>query len=332
LYIVLAIRELSADKPVTISHAPLQTNWREILYPLLAMCFPVLVVALVSHWPTLVMNRELTKLGVGTLATVAFAYKLLTLLVILPTSYQVIAFPALSKADIYSGIDAFRKEFAATWRASLLLALAPLGWVFAEKTQLVTLLYGGGAMSENDIASIAQALGHLLWSLPAVVTVSLMGKMYFSLRRPKIPAITTAIGAALTTIIMPTAATQAGIAGIIFSFVGISWLMAIMLVAIAWREELLASAENWLTSSMALAATVGLPYIAALFVSWAASTVFIPTEGETGPLLAHLVLTAIASCIALIIVAWLCRFPELQLFNNVLQSSTRRRHSGSIDE
>lgn len=205
----------------------------------LRLAVPLLVMICIVQWGSIVINRTLSTLPPGTLADYGYAWKLLTLVGILPTSFAIVIFPALAETQAQTDPLAFSRIVTRAVRMTLLLTVPLVVMLFVLRTPLVTLIFLRGAMESQNITETAQLFGVLLTGAPGAALLALLFKVAFSLQDTKAPALFTFLSALLLSWVVPWASEGAGAVGVAWAFNINNWLITSgMLLYQVWRFQI----------------------------------------------------------------------------------------------
>jgi len=200
------------------------------------LSIPLVAMILIAQWGSIVINRVLSELPPGTLADFGYAWKLLLLVGILPTSLATIIFPALSDAQASNNPTEFFRLVTRAVRMTLLLAIPVAAVLFVMRGPLISLMFARGAMSSGAVAEISQLFGVLLVGAPASALMAILFKVAFSMQDTKSPAIAVFISALVITWLVPYAAGVTGAIGVAWAYNTVLWGGGLGLFAYqAWR-------------------------------------------------------------------------------------------------
>lgn len=107
---------------ITACFRPLED---EGLRKALQMAGPLVVTVILGQWTAIIINRSLSELPPGTLAEFGYAFRLLTVVGILPTVFGTIVFPDLSDATAKADLAEFSRLMNRALRMTLLITVPP---------------------------------------------------------------------------------------------------------------------------------------------------------------------------------------------------------------
>jgi len=202
----------------------------------LRLSLPLIVMIGIVQWGSIVINRALSTMPPGTLADYGYAWKLLTLVGILPASFAAVIFPALAETRAQTGLAEFSRMVTRSVRMTLLLTVPPAVILFVLRSPLLKLLFLRGAMSGQHVSETAQVFGVLLIGAPAAALLGVLCKVAFSLQDTKAPALFTFFSALLLSWLVPRMSEVAGIVGVAWALNVNTWVIATgMFVYQVWR-------------------------------------------------------------------------------------------------
>lgn len=191
------------------------------------MC-PLFVLVILSNVVLIIVNRELSSLPVGTLASFGFAHKLGWLAVLLPISLSTVLFPRISMAHAqkdhgeYQRIakSALQMMLFLTWPVSLILCVAS-EWV-------VELVFGHGAMSAADMQQTATLFKVLIINAGASALLAILFKLSFSTQDMLTPVFSMSIQALWALLVITLLAEQYGAVGVAIGYTSMWWLSTVL--------------------------------------------------------------------------------------------------------
>lgn len=184
----------------------------------LSASIPIIGTLLVGQWSSVAMNRTLSLLPVGTLAGFGYAWKLLMLMSIMPTSLSTVVFPSLSDASARRDPTAFSRLATRAVRMTLVLSVPLSAALYMAGETLIELIFARGAMSAIAIAQIGEIFGILVLGAPASLVLGMLTKIAFSLQDTRAPALTAVASAIGISLILPEAARLAGASGVAWAW------------------------------------------------------------------------------------------------------------------
>ncbi len=231
----------------------------------LAMSLPLLAAILLSQWGSIVINRALSSMPGGTLAEFGYAWKLLTLVGLLPAALATIVFPAF--ADAHAGRDnvEMSRLTGRAFRMTLMLSLPVTVFLLVEYRAVVELVFGRGGMDAAALAETGQLFAILLVGAPAGVLAGALGKIAYSMHEPASPAWVALFSAIAISLLVPPAADFAGATGVMWMFSLVSWLgMLGLLIYQIRRYRLIAGweAARYAVLLLFLSAAAAVPALA----------------------------------------------------------------------
>jgi putative peptidoglycan lipid II flippase len=172
----------------------------------MALVIPLLFAMLASQATAVVVNRALSSLPPGTIASFGYAWKMLVFVQLVPLSIATVLFPRLSTA----AQETEREEFGAIAIRALrmgLLAAVPLTCAFfAFRSELITVLFKRGHFTDSDVAATASLFGIVVLATPAYVLIVNLHKCFYSAKNTVVPSCTLLLGSAFLVAVGPYAA------------------------------------------------------------------------------------------------------------------------------
>ena len=200
------------------------------------LSLPLIGMIFASQWGSIIINRALSQLPSGSLATYGYAFKLMAFVGILPASLLTVMFPSFSDAYAQNNTHEFTRLVTRSIRMSLFLTVPIACVLFAVRFPLARVLFDRGAMSGAALAEISRLFGFLIVGAPAGVLMAILLKVSFSVHNAKIPATVTFISALLITWLVPFASKAAGANGIAAAYVTVTWSGVLGLLSYqVWR-------------------------------------------------------------------------------------------------
>jgi len=185
---------------------------------------------IIGQWGSIIINRVLSEMPLGTLAEFGYAWKLLTLISLLPAGVATVIFPSFSDAHANNDLPEFSRLVTRAFRMTLLLTLHLATVLFVERMPLVRLIFERGTMDITAVAETAQLFGILLVGAPAGALSAALYKVAFSMQDTKSPTIVAIISALAITVLVPHAAETGGANGVAWAFSAITWRSTLIML------------------------------------------------------------------------------------------------------
>lgn len=285
------LRRVAAKVGIRMRAALKPGRWRD-LGKLMLTGVPLLVLLAATQFGTIIGNRELSRLSIGTLARFGFAWKLVALVNFAPSSLATVVFPAFSEAQAQPA--EFSRLVNKSVRMTLLLTIPVTAGLYLLRDPIVRLLFGRGAMEEAGIQETIFLFGLTLILGPVGNFALLFQKVFFSLGNTRAPAIVNVLTSIGLLALMPFAARHYGATGVALTYAAVFWLSIAFLI-VAFRLEglkLLHHAELLRYSIAILAFSVG-----TLLPIWLVHKAFYAFGKPTAPKeIAELFISAILAC------------------------------------
>ena len=202
----------------------------------LRLSLPLLALIFLSQWGMLAISRNLSRLVEGTLAAHGYAWKMLTLSVILPSSLSVVLFPALAEG---AGIDPERfvslSRRLVRMTAFLVVPVSVVLWVL--RAPLSSFLLQRGAMDVRSSGIVALYFGVLVVGAPLSALVVALQKVLFAVQDTKVPAVAMGLSMVLLQATAWTATARGGAVGLSWAYNGSLLLQGAVLSAALLRKH-----------------------------------------------------------------------------------------------
>jgi len=235
LGLLIRRREIPAAWSFSLRHPGVRTG--------MALAGPLVAGVMFAHCGALVLNRVLSTLAPGSIAVFGYAWKLGTIMTLLPASLAVVLLPQLAQ-QWTRGPEVFRDTCRNALRAALFLGLPAAALFFAVREPLVRGLLQRGAFSEAATATAVSLFGLMVFGAPASIVTGYLTKMLHAAWNTRAPAWGQALGAAVLFIAAPRVARDHGALGVAGLTVCISWFNAAVLLAVLrWRYDSVALGE-----------------------------------------------------------------------------------------
>ncbi len=263
-YLLRVARTSNIDLPALLRLGPWDGVARAVRLsaPLLGMIF-------IGQWSIIIINRVLSEMPPGTLANFGYAWKLLALVGILPTSLATVIFPAFSAARARRDATELSRLITRAVRMTLLLTVPFAAFLYVMRTPIVSLLLERGAMNKAAVMDTIEFLGLLLIGATAGALMGILYKAFFSVQDTKSPAIAAFVSALAITWLVPYGASVAGATGVAWAYNAITWVSVLGLFAYhIWRYRVMRFWDLWIYSGLLTLLCLGIavPAIAIRFL------------------------------------------------------------------
>ncbi len=245
-YLLRVARTSNIDLPALLRLGPWDGVARAVRLsaPLLGMIF-------IGQWSIIIINRVLSEMPPGTLANFGYAWKLLALVGILPTSLATVIFPAFSAARARRDATELSRLITRAVRMTLLLTVPFAAFLYVMRTPIVSLLLERGAMNKAAVMDTIEFLGLLLIGATAGALMGILYKAFFSVQDTKSPAIAAFVSALAITWLVPYGASVAGATGVAWAYNAITWVSVLGLFAYhIWRYRVMRFWDLWIYSGL----------------------------------------------------------------------------------
>lgn len=273
----------------------------------LRLALPLAGVVLIGLCNTAIINRVLSRLGVGTLATFWYAWKMGQMASLLPAALATVLFPRFAASWHSAREGEFRDTCTNALRMAVFLALPATCILFALRAHIVTLLFQRGSFAAEAGGTVARLFGLLLVAVPASVACVYAQQMLYAVQATWIPA-AAQLGVALgLTALARIAAARFAADGVMVTCVALTWASCVGLLTVFHRAY-----QPLPTKSLAVFAATVAPL--AVISAWLGGVGAGALHRLVGPGTWSLALTiAVGMCLASLVYYSLTlwwRFPE----------------------
>jgi len=191
-----------------------------------ALSVPLVGMFVAGQWLPIVINRALSSLAPGNVASFGYAFKLGLLISLAPLALATVLFPRF--AEEHSGSEWEKLEALGTrgLRMGVFLAVPVTAALIALRGPIVSLLFERGAFGASAASEVAKLVGVLLLSTPAAVIAAHAQKMLYARQKNWTPTLATVAGCAVLILLCPWTAQRWGAAGVAELFTALSWAVA----------------------------------------------------------------------------------------------------------
>ncbi len=190
----------------------------------LRLALPLLGTLVLGQWSAIVVNRVLSELPTGTLATFGYAWKMLQLVSLLPAALATVLLPRFAESWYVSGESEFREVCTRALRMALFIAIPLTCIFFMLRVPLVAMLFQRGKFSPEAGEMAARLFGLLLLGGPASVAYVFLEKMLYAVQEMRVPTYVALAGALFLTAIAPAVGVRFGAEGLAVVCGALPWL------------------------------------------------------------------------------------------------------------
>jgi putative peptidoglycan lipid II flippase len=202
----------------------------------LRIAAPLIGSVIAGQSTSIVVNRVLSRLPVGTLAAFGYAWKMGALVQLMPSALSIVLFPRFSETWYSKGPEHFAADCARAFRSVLYIAL-PLTFVCrAFRIDIVALLFHRGAFSSADVAVAGLLFGLMILNGPAASVSASLGRSFYAIQAPRFPVMMDITGNCLELLFVPLLAARYGAAGVAFAYMLLPWFTGTGLLTIYARR------------------------------------------------------------------------------------------------
>ena len=201
----------------------------------LRLAIPLAGSVVAGFWGTVAVNRALSGLAVGTLATFGYAWRMCQPASMGPAVMGAVLFPQFAQSWYGGPGEEFRTVCTAALRMGGFVAIPITCIGFFLRIPLVSLLFERGEFSAGTVADTSWLFALLLLCVPASVAADYVQKMLYATQRMWFPTGVQLVGALLLTVVGRTVADRFGAEGLAVTYVLLVWLSLGSLVGILNR-------------------------------------------------------------------------------------------------
>ncbi len=190
----------------------------------LLLSVPLVGTFFAGLWSPIIINRALSSLAPGSVATFGYAFKLGLLVSLAPLALATVLFPRFAEGHSTNESQKLRALGTRGLRMGIFLAIPSTAALIALRGPVVTLLLERGAFGANASAEVARLFGVLLISIPAAVIAAHAQKMLYARQKTWWPALALLANCAVLAPLCPWVAARWGATGIAVLFTALSWI------------------------------------------------------------------------------------------------------------
>lgn len=191
---------------------------------------PLLGSVISGQSTSVLINRVLSRLPVGTLAAFGYAFKMQTLVRLMPGTMATVMFPKFSADWFSKGPQKFIEGCTRAIRATIYVALPVTALCCLFRRPLVALLFQRGAFNASDVAFAATLFGLLIVNGPAASATIALGRAFYAVQDSRTPLLTDVGGNLLELMLIPVLAARFGASGAALAYMVIPWVTTTGLV------------------------------------------------------------------------------------------------------
>ena len=191
-----------------------------------ALSVPLIGIFVAGLWSPIVINRALSGLAPGGVATFGYAFKLCLMVSLAPLALATVLFPRF--ADGHSANDAEKLGALGTrgLRMGIFLAIPGTAALIALRGPVVRLLFERGAFGASATGEVARLVGVLLLSTPAGVIAAHAQKMLYARQKAWWPTLALLGGCIVVAALCPSVAVRWGATGVAALYTALAWVTA----------------------------------------------------------------------------------------------------------
>jgi putative peptidoglycan lipid II flippase len=185
---------------------------------------PLLASVISAQSTSVMVNRVLSRLSVGTLAAFGYAFKMGTLVRLTPFVMTTVLFPKFSAAWYSKGQEDFTEGCWRAIRATIYLAVPVTALCWAFRTPLIALTFQRGEFSSSDVSAASALFGFLILNGPPACVAIALGRAFYALQEARTPLLTDVTGNLLELILIPLLAAHFGASGAATAYMITPWI------------------------------------------------------------------------------------------------------------
>jgi putative peptidoglycan lipid II flippase len=221
-------RRFGPRRRAGIHFANLKSAWR--------LAAPLVGSVLAGQSTSVVVNRVLSRLPVGTLAAFGYAWKMSSLVQLLPGAFSTVMFPKFSEAWYSGGREEFSASCLRALRSTTYFAIPMTVLCWTLRRPLIALFFQRGAFTASDAATAGALFGLLVLNGPAAAVVASLGRAFYAVQETRIPVILDVAGNVLALVFIPLLAARFGAPGAAFAYMLLPWITACGLIVLFKRR------------------------------------------------------------------------------------------------
>ncbi len=196
----------------------------KLLWQAAGLAAPLLVAIIVGQSTSVVVNRTLSFLAVGSLASFGYAVKMGMLVQLAPNAMTTVLFPKLSANWFSKDKSTFGPVCAKGIRAALFISLPLTCICYVGQTAIVAILLGRGAFHGTDVRTAGILFGLMIIGAPASTVVVSLSRAFYAAQQTKFPVITDICGNLCEIAFIPILAMHFGLSGVAFAYMLLPWM------------------------------------------------------------------------------------------------------------
>ncbi len=321
LYIA-CLRRIAMEHKINIDiRSCLAIEFSSNLVQGLKMLFSLLGIIFLGQWFIIIMNRSLSELSPGTLATFGYAWKMLLIISFAPAALTTVIFPAASAAHAKQNSQEMERLIIKAVRMVGVITLPISLLVFETRGALVELLFQHGEMSRQAVFHVAEIISALVWSAPAAAIISILRKVSFARKNTLGPIAQLFVLALCMSIIAPFATESAGAWGLALAYTIILWVTALALLGYIFVKNGMRSIGEFAIYTLKLAFVMGCVLLVVSYIHE-----FFAGTGKEGFFLAlgEVISISVVGMIVFLIISKLVRIKETDDILNYVNWHLRR--------
>jgi putative peptidoglycan lipid II flippase len=283
---------------------------------------PMFGAAVARQGTTIIANRALSRLAVGSLAAFGYAWKTTMLVQFAPNALATVLFPKVSESWYSKGRAEFQASCMLALRATVYITMPLTSICYMHHSTIIALLFQRGAFTASHVQLAGMLFGLLVLCGPATCAYALLTRTFYAAQDTRLPVLMDGLFCLLEMAFIPLAASLFGAPGAAFTYTLISWIILMGLLGLfTFRFGSLPFRKLGVYTLLTALCAVASAWVGSQMGSIASSVL------PAGPLSSALSVGvgAIVTCTLYYLATLMLHLAEARAFRNFV-SGTKRRH------
>jgi putative peptidoglycan lipid II flippase len=206
------------------------------IYKAFQVAAPLLGSVIAAQSTSVVINRSLSRLPAGNIASFGYAWRMSGIVQLVPNALSTVLFPKFSEAWFSQGEREFVARCAKALRAALFISVPMTCAAYVYRRSIVMLLLHRGAFSVSDVNSSSVLFGLLILGVPASAVAGYVDRMFYSLKEMRLPVLMDFTGNAFELAFIPLLCARFGARGVAFAYMLLPWITGAGLLTLIKRK------------------------------------------------------------------------------------------------
>lgn len=203
----------------------------------LRLSAPLLGMMALQSWWTILVNRVLSRLPNGSLASFVYAFKMGQLASIVPTCFTLVMFPRLAQSWQDAKGEGLMKVGTKALRMSLFVTVPLVVVCFTFRDLLIHLAFQRGAFTGVITTATSGLFGLVVIGVPAGIILDCLWKIFYASRRMWLPTCVQIVALCILTFATSALATSFGASGVALASTLLPSSIALTLLVVLARVE-----------------------------------------------------------------------------------------------